>query len=50
MGNGDGVIVAVIMASMITTGVIGTIFAIRKGNSGFAGSVKYKEDRRERKE
>ena len=44
MGNGDSVIVAIIMIGMIVAGIIGVIIAVKKGNSGFASSVKYKEN------
>ena len=43
MGNGDSIIVAIIMIGMIIAGIIGVIIAVKKGNSGFISSVKYKE-------
>ena len=47
MGNGDSVIVAIIMIGMIVAGIIGVIIAVKKGNSGFISSVKYKENNEE---
>ena len=39
----DGIIVAVIMIVMILAGITGVVYSTKKGNPGFAASVKYKE-------
>ena len=39
----DNIIVAVIMIGMIVAFIIGAIIAHKKGNAGFAASVKYDE-------
>lgn len=48
MDGRDSVIVAVIMIGMLVAGAIGCIIAIRKRNSGFISSVKYKENAKEK--
>ena len=39
----DNIIVAVIMLSMMAAFVIGAVIAHKKGNAGFAASVKFDE-------
>lgn len=46
----DGIIVAIIMIAMILCGVGGAVYATKKGNPGFVGSVKYKEKKAKEKE
>ena len=45
----DSMVVALIMIVMILAGISGAVYATKKGNPGFAGSVKYKKNNEKEK-
>ena len=46
----DTIICAIIMIGMIVVGLIGVIYSVKHGNSGFISAVRYKEKREEEKD